>query len=202
MRAQTISRIDTMPNTSATGGYLPPSVASPPLEGDALDAEFQKAVVGITGLPGAMVRPRWQPGNPKQPEPGVDWCAIGVTLQTPDATPHIQHDPAGNGLDRLKRHEAINVLCTFYGPNGMRYAATLRDGLQMPQNLEALALVNIGLNNAGDITAVPELINQQWVKRYDIPLTFSRQVVREYGVLNVLSANPILISDEIGIITN
>ncbi len=191
-----------MANTSATGGYLSPAVVSPPLEGDDLDAEFQKAVVGITGLTGQMVRPRWQPGNPKQPEPTVDWCAIGITTQTPDATPHIQHSGAGNGKDTLKRHELINVLCTFYGPNSKRYAATMRDGIEMPQNLDVLALVNIGLISVGDIQAVPELINQQWIKRYDLPLTFSRQVVREYAVLNILSANPILISDEIGIITN
>ena len=113
-----------MANTSATGGYLSPDVVSPPLEGDDLDDEFQEAVVGITGLAGSLVRPRWQPGNPKQPEPTVDWCAIGITTQTPDATPHIQHSGAGNGKDTLKRHELINVLCTFYGPNSKRNAAS------------------------------------------------------------------------------
>jgi hypothetical protein len=191
-----------MPNTSATGGYLSPSVTTPPLEDDALDAEFQKAVAGITGLEGAMVRPRWQPGNPKQPEATTDWCAIGIATQTPDATPHIQHSGAGDGKDTLKRHEAIKVLCTFYGPNSKRNAATMRDGIQMPQNLDLLALVNIGLTNVGEIQAVPELVNQQWIKRYDLPLFFSRQIVRDYSVLNILSADPILISDEIGIITN
>jgi len=191
-----------MANTSATGGYLSPSVLTPPLEDDALDAEFQKAVAGITGLAGAMVRPRWQPGNPKQPEATTDWCAIGIATQTPDATPHIQHTGAGNGKDTLKRHEAIKLLCTFYGPNSKRNAATMRDGIQMPQNMDLLALVNIGLVNVGEIQAVPELVNQQWIKRYDLPLMFNRQIVRDYSVLNILSADPILISDEIGIITN
>lgn len=191
-----------MANTSATGGYLSPSVTTPPLEDDALDAEFQKAVAGITGLAGNLVRPRWQPGNPKQPEPTVDWCAIGIATQTPDDTPHIQHSGAGDGKDTLKRHEAIKVLCTFYGPNSKRNAATMRDGIQIPQNLDMLALVNIGLTNVGEIQAVPELVNQQWIKRYDLPLFFSRQIVRDYSVLNILTADPILISDEIGIITN
>jgi len=44
-------------------------------------------------------------------------------------------------------------------------------------------------------------VNQQWIKRYDIGVVLRRQVKRSYGILNILSANPTLISDEIGIIS-
>ncbi|MFT2520511.1 hypothetical protein ACMWQB_30330, partial [Escherichia coli] len=64
-------------NTSATGGYLVPAVASPPLDDDDLDNLLHDMIAGISGLPRAMVRPRWQPTVPKQPEPGVNWCAFG-----------------------------------------------------------------------------------------------------------------------------
>lgn len=191
-----------MPNTSATGGYLAPDQLSPPLDDDALDDEFQKAIRGITGLPGNFVRPRWQARPPIQPAASDDWCAFGIATQMPDDGPHIQHTGAGNGFDTLKRHESIKVLLTFYGPNAKRNAGIMRDGIQVPQNLEQLALVNIGLVSLGDIQAVPELVNQQWVKRYDLPMQFNRQIVRVYGVQNIVEANPILISDSIGIITN
>lgn len=190
-----------MPNTSATGGYLQPTVSAPPLEDADLDAEFQKAVVGITGLPGNLVRPRWQPGNPKQPEPTVDWCAIGVMTQTPDGRPYLEHNPAGEGSDILIRHEQIKVLCTFYGPHAKGNASKIRDGVYIQQNLDMLSLVNISLVESGDIQAASEIVNMQWVKRYDLPLTFARQIIREYAALNILSANPLLISDEIGTIT-
>lgn len=191
-----------MPNTSASGGYLAPAQLSPPLEGDALDDEFQKAVVGITGIAGALVRPRWQAKPPKQPAADVDWCALGIATQSPDAGPHIQHNGAGDGTDIFTRHESIRLLLTFYGPNAKRNAATMRDGIQMPQNMEQLALADIGLVGLGEIQAVPELVNQQWVKRYDLPMQFNRQIVRVYGVQNIVEADPILISDTIGIITN
>ncbi len=191
-----------MPNTSATGGYLAPVAASPPLEDADLDAQFQQAVAGITGLPGQNVRPRWQPTNPKQPEPSVNWCAIGVMDITPDAGPYLKHIGAGQGQDDLNRHEQIELACTFYGPQAQRYAAALRDGLALPQNIEALNQVGIAFVECQPFRPVPELVNQQWIRRYDMALTFRRQVKRTYGVLNVLSADAVLISDAIGIISN
>src|SRR4051812_9766277 len=59
---------DVPTNDSSTGGYLSPVVASSALQDAALDALLQQMVAGITGLPGNMVRPRWQPVTPKQPE--------------------------------------------------------------------------------------------------------------------------------------
>ncbi len=189
-------------NTSATGGYLAPVAASPPLEDGDLDAQFQQAVVGITGLPGALVRPRWQATNPKQPEPSTNWCSIGVMDITPDAGPYIQHKGAGQGQDDFTRHEQIELVATFYGPQAQRYAAMLRDGFGMPQNIESLNAVGISFVECQAFRPVPELVNQQWIRRYDMALTFRRQVRRVYGVLNVLSADPVLISDDIGIISN
>lgn len=191
-----------MANSSASGGYLTPSVLTPPLEGDELDAEFQKAVVGITGMAGQYVRPRWQAKPPKQPAANIDWCALGISTQTPDDNPHIQHNGDAEGTDTLTRHESIKLLLTFYGPNAKRNAAIMRDGIQVPQNMEQLALANIGLVSVGEIQALPELVNQQYIKRYDLPLQFNRQIERVYGVRNIVEADPILISDTIGIITN
>lgn len=177
-------------------------MATPPLEDADLDRQFQMAVVGITGIPGPLVRPRWQPIPPKTPEASVDWCAIGITQQMADAGGYIKHVGADQGHDDYIRHEDIEVLCTFYGPHAQRHAAMLRDGFAIPQNIEALNHVGIGFVDADSIRAVPELFNQQWVKRYDLQLRFRRKVQRTYAVLNILSATPEIISDEIGIISN
>lgn len=173
---------------SSTGGYLAPAVASPPLEDDALDDVLHDLVAGVTGLPGAMVRPRWQPTVPKQPEPSVNWCAIGVTTQDNDAGPAIQHDPTGDGSDVYQRHQDVELLCTFYGPAAKGYAQRLIDGLAIPQNSEQLGLNDMKFVSAGTIRPAPDLVNQQWVRRYDVTVTLRRKITRTYPVLNLLSA--------------
>jgi hypothetical protein len=177
-----------MANDSSTGGYLSPAVASPPHEDDALTAIFQQMIVGITGLPGSMVRPRWQPTVPKQPEPTVNWCALGITVQALDDGPTIIHNGAGNGSDTYIRHEQIDVLASFYGPNAMQYAQQLADGLAIPQNLEQLKAQDMNSVDTGEIRAAPDLVNEQWIRRYDMQLTFRRKITRSYAVLNILSA--------------
>ena len=176
-------------NDSSTGGYLAPAVTSPPLEDDALSAVFQQLIVGITGLPGPMVRPRWQPTVPKQPEPSVNWCALGVTALPPDAGPAITHDPGGDGTDIYVRHQTINVLATFYGPACGLNSQTLLDGLAIPQNLEQLKANDMQSVTEGDRRAAPEFVNQQWIRRYDVTLVFRRKITRTYAVRNLNSAS-------------
>lgn len=184
-----------MANTSATGGYLLPGATSPPLQDADLDALIQKVVVGLTGLPGSLVRPRWQPVVPKQPDPGTDWCAIGVTVLDDDDYPSLEHDGAGDGQDQFSKHETIEVLASFYGPYAGTYAAQFRDGLYVPQNREALIAANLSLLDAGRVVPAPELVNQQWVRRFDVDLRLRRKVERTYPVLNLLSAATVIDTD-------
>jgi len=176
-----------MANTSATGGYLAPT-APVPAEDDALDDLLQELVAGVTGLPGSMVRPRWQATVPKQPEPSENWGAIGISRQANDAGPAIQHDGEGDGSDDYIRHQEIDLLCSFYGPAAKGYAQLLADGMSIPQNGEKLALNGMKFVRASDIQAAPALINQQWNRRYDLTLTLRRKIIRTYPVLNLLSA--------------
>lgn len=178
-----------MPNTSATGGYLQPDSAATPVADLDLDLVVQAMVAGVTGLPGDRVRPRWQPTQPRMPEITVDWCAVGVTLtDTERGTAYVDHDGAGEGHDDLVRHEQLDVLATFYGPGAARNAARLRDGLQIAQNRAALDAQGMAFVEAGPVRTVPELVNEQWLRRCDIPITLRRVVRREYAVLNILSA--------------
>ncbi len=189
-------------NTSASGGYLTP-VSTPIAEDAALDDIFQKMIVGLTGLEGSLVRPRWQATTPKMPEPNIDWCAIGVNEETPDANAVVTHDGSadgGNGQDKLQRHEDIVVLATFYGPHSKGYAKQVRDGLYIPQNSEELKTNGIAFINTGTIKAVPELINQQWQRRYDLPINFRRVIDRTYAVQNIVAAEvAVEIAEEVGV---
>lgn len=184
-----------MTNTSATGGFLTPGATPAPLEGAALVAVIQTLVVGITGLGATLVRPRWQPLAPTQPAAGTDWCAVGIMRRTPDANAFIGHDPAGDGADLLQRHEALEILASFYGPHCEGYAATLRDGLQVGQNRETLHAAYMGLADCGDVLHVPELVNGGWIDRADFSFVLNRQVRRTYPVLNILSATPATTSE-------
>ncbi|MCY1284136.1 hypothetical protein D9M70_330300 [compost metagenome] len=177
-----------MANTSGTGGYLSPEGTPTPAD-ETLEDILQSMVAGITGLPGKYVRPRWQPGNPKQPEPTVNWCAIGVMHTRSDANPAIEHDGTGDGEDQYQRHQEVILLTTFYGPNAQGYAQILADGIYVPQNSEAMRAKNMAFVEVGEIIAAPELINQQWVRRYDLRIRLRRKIERTYPVLNILSAD-------------
>lgn len=181
-----------MPNDSTAAGYLQP-VGGAPLEDSALDAIFQQMIVGLTGLPGNMVRPRWQPTVPKQPEPNVNWCAVSVMDIEPDPNPYEQQND--DGSESFIRHEILPVLCSFYGPSAMSYAAQARDGIYVSQNNAMLDQHEMGLVEASRITPAPDLVNQQWVRRYDLTIRVRRRVVRTYQILDILSAQATVDSD-------
>jgi hypothetical protein len=176
-----------MSNTSATGGFLAPT-STQPAEDTALEDQLQSVVVGITGLDDDLVRPRWTPTPRSQPPATTNWCAIGVVRTQADTYSAVIHHSDGNGYDEEQNHETIEVLASFYGPSGQGYAAILRDGLRIPQNRETLYANNLALYDATDITAAPALVNDQWIRRYDLTIRFRRQVTRTYDVLNLLSA--------------
>lgn len=183
-----------MPNDSSTGGFLPGTDVSA-LADDALDNVLQQTVVGITGLDGSLVRPRWQPVVPKQPEPGTDWCAIGVTRFDPMDYPIETHDSSGDGSSTLTHWEEFTLLASFYGPTGQGNARRLRDGLYVSQNREALIAQGVDLVGADEVQTVPDLVNEQWVRRYDLSIRMRASAVRVYQILNLLSADDSIVTD-------
>lgn len=181
-----------MPDSSIAGFLLPTSAA--PQDDAALEDILQTLIVGVTGLPGNMVRPAWQPIVAVQPEPNVNWCAIQILAIAPDFNPFIAHDPEAL-TDTLQRHESINVLLSFYGPAGQSNASLARDGLYIIQNHDTLKPYDMALDAPAMIRSVPEQINQQWVRRFDLEVTFRRQLTRVYSVLNLESALIDLLTD-------
>lgn len=162
-------------NTSATGGYLSPDGQAVPND-TAFEDILQAHVVGITGLNGAMVRPRWQIIVPKMPEPEQDWCAVGVMSSNDPDSPYI--DQNGHAFN----HEVIEVLASFYGPKAEHYAKLLKRGLAIPQNNQQLKHQHMTFIDAQSVVVVPELINMQWLRRCDVQFTLRRLDVRHYPI--------------------
>lgn len=176
-----------MSNTSATGGYLSPTTQSPAYD-QPLDVQLQAVVVGITGLDGTLVRPRWQPRPPQQPDQDTDWCAIGIVRIGAAYGHYTRHNPDGDGSDETEAYEDLELLASFYGPGCGRLAALLRDGLRVPQNREEMRANGMALTSADTITLLGEFVTAEWRRRADLPITMTRVVSRTYPILNLLEA--------------
>jgi hypothetical protein len=176
-----------MTNTSATGGYLLPTYI-PDIEDLAFDEVLQSIVVGVTGMPGALVRPRWQPVPLPQPEADVDWVAVGITDETEEGS-SIEHKPYGEGYDLETTHNLIEVTVSFYGPNSRRTANTFRDGIRVAQNREIMQQNDLGFVDVVRLVAVPELINEVWRQRSDVTFRLRRATVRTYAVENLVKGD-------------
>lgn len=183
-----------MTNTSATGGVLTPATSPAPLEGAALLAFIQGWIVGLTGMDGKLVRPRWQPEAPVIPDEGTAWAAIGLGTRSSDTYPFVGNKtPDGSPGYSLARQEEIPVLCSFYdlgsGGQADALAALLRDQTAIAQNRELLRANNFAFVSCGELTPVPSLLKTRWLYRVDVPITLRRQINRSYPVLLVETAD-------------
>lgn len=188
-------------NTSATGGFIAEVPPSPPT-GREVTLALQQAIVALTGIPGTLVRPRWQPMPPAAPSAETTWAAVGITHLEADDYPYILHDGVaqlagapGPGVDRMQRHATLTVLATFYGPEAEDVAGMFRDGLYHPQNWEPLAAVGMKLRGVHDLARNAEFVNQQWIDRLDIRLEMRGQIDRVYPVFNLNGADLVLRTD-------
>jgi hypothetical protein len=158
------------------------------LDDDGLDDFFQELVVQISGLPAQLVRPRWQVDPPNLPARDVNWAAVAVVSREHEQYAYIEHDPIGEGFDRLTRNETLTVVGSFYGPRCQGIGGRFRDGLFIAQNREVLLINNMGLKEVSDLQRAPEVIKDAWYNRADVSFLVSRQIVRTYPVRSLQSA--------------
>lgn len=173
-----------MSNDSTTPGYLTPTGSGP-----AYDVELERLISrwirGLTGMDTKRVFPRWTDPQIQIPKNGTTWCAFGITGVEEDAYPaYIQADENAEQWS----HETIEILCCFYGPQGMSTATQFRNGLFVAQNNDELKSIGLAFLDCGRIFNLPELINNQWVRRYDMTVRLRRKVVREYGIKSLVDA--------------
>jgi hypothetical protein len=177
-----------MANTSATGGALTPNLTPTVLDGDALDNFLQAWIVGLTGYASTLVRPRWQPEPPNLPAETVDWMAFGIMRRVMDPWLAEIHHGEANGYDETRRHRELHLLASFYGPNADTFAAIMADGMQIPQNTEILAANGINLIRNQETVRNPELVKEKWMNRVDLEFSLKQQIVRNYPIMNILTA--------------
>lgn len=176
---------------SASGGYITPS------SGSAYDQDlediFQAFIVGITSLPGDMVRPRFQRDPPPFPAIGEDWCAFVIKNIKPDDGPYF--DQKDETMDSI-RHEELTLFLSFYGDHGQSLANVLKDGLGLPQNIAQLNAQKIKFISTGEIITAPDFLNNQYVIRYDLTAVFKRKTSRTFAVKSFVDAGTIKHSQE------
>jgi hypothetical protein len=185
---------------SSTGGYLIPASIPAPLQDQPLYETLQSAVVGITGLDGTLVRPRWQPEPNLIPPAGTCWIAIGVTDREADVFPFFGFFPDGTTNYQMQRNEEFTMLASIYdlGYSGEAdtVAAVLRDGIMVPQNNDALAANGIYVVGDADLAVAPSLFKVRWMYRVDLKIRFRRQITRQYSVDAIGEVNVYLYTDD------
>jgi len=170
-------------NDTTAAGYLT-SVGDEPTYDEALEREISRWIRGVTRLDKNLVYPRWTDPQTQIPKNGTTWCAFGITAIPEDANPaYIQSDESAEQWS----HEAIDILCCFYGPQGMSVASRFRDGLFVSQNNAELNQAGMTFKQCGRLQSLPELINNQWVRRYDLSVQLRRKIIRTYGIKTFLS---------------
>ncbi|TXE22180.1 phage neck terminator protein [Serratia ureilytica] len=177
-----------MSNDSTAPGYLIPESAGPAYD-KALEIHLSEWICGVTGINVTLVYPRWTDPQRQIPKIGTTWCAFGITAQQQALNPaDVQISD-----DRSEQWawERVTVICCFYGPEGAALAARFRAGIFIEQNnAELNRRSGLTLNDAGTLYNVPELINNQWVRRYDLTVTLSRKIVREYNIKSLIATSP------------
>lgn len=192
------------PNTSATGGFLAPDLGTTPLEDTELQTFVRLALVGITALPLDMVRQAFVKKGAQVPAPDVDWLSFWIASQVGQFDTSVRQIPAPTDEDPDLTHQQhldrddIELRCMFYGPNAAGYAARLRAGLHLKQNLEQLAAEDIGLTRIGPARRAPEEDEGQYVNRVDVAVQLSRGVKRVYPVLHFVGASGSVTTDHDG----
>ena len=183
---------------SSTGGYLLPS-GTPPLAGRELAQFIHGWVVGVSGLPGPMVRVAFQPEPPNVPQAGQSWCAVQIKSSSGEEFPFVGRLPGVTG-DALQSNDTVDLLISFYdlGQTGLAdlHARRFRDGAVLAQNREPLQLAGFGLvKRPGPLVAVPSLLSRRWLYRVDVETMLRYQYVQTYRVLDVDSARGDLYTD-------
>lgn len=177
-----------MATSSQQAGFLAPVAED--VYDDALDDQLQATIVGISGLPGALVRPRWQPNPPNQPAFNTNWCAFGLTRKVVDTFAYDRHNPAGSageGQSIIERDETLYVLHSFYGPNSSGICERFRDGFEISQNRDALRDAGLFLVELEEAVTLPALLQEKWVRRVDVTVVYRRRTKRTYQVKTLVT---------------
>lgn len=166
--------------------YILPTASDTPPFGLSLIQFIQTVIVGISGLPGPLVRPKWQVAPPKSPDLSVNWIALGIDASVPDANSYVDAYPDSTIVSQ--RHETLEVGLSIYGPDAQDISGLLRDGFQIQTNLEALRIANMGFVEISPARHIPDLVNERFIDRIVMSVFLRREIQRVYPIPTLLSA--------------
>lgn len=173
-------------------GFVSPSYVNNELNDQQIRRFLNVLVSGITLIPGDLVRPRWQPEPPNQPDFDKDWAAIGIVKRTRDVFSAVVHctDPENfeQATDTESRNQILEILCSFYGPNSDQLSEVLAMGLGLEQNRYALQLNGFGLVEVEESLAVPAIVKDRWLMGMDIHFRLRRLQIYTYDSPNLKGA--------------
>lgn len=174
---------------TAPGYIFPSSTVQLPKQLN-LTQFIQTVLVGVSGLPGGMVRPKWQKEPPDNPDIEVNWLAFGIEVANPDANAYV-----GINTDNVviyQRHEELEISCDIYGPEALETVGFIRDGFQIDQNRFALFNANMGFVNVSGARRIPDLVNERFVNRRIMTVNLRREIQRTYSIPTLISASGVI----------
>lgn len=171
---------------SSAAGFLRP--LSAPIYDNPLDDFFHDFLVGLSGIPGDLVRPRWQPEPPNQPDFTINWLAFGFPRITEDAFAYQDQDPDDPTQGLVQRDEILTMLMSFYGPQCGQLGKQVSAGIQLSQNRAYLRVQQISVVEVEDQIKLPALLKERWVPRVDINVRFRRRAGWVFAIRQVESA--------------
>ena len=165
---------------------VPVLPAKNPTQDAPLEDQLSPTLATLLGLPGDLVRPRWQPEPPNQPALNADWVAFSATADE-EATQTSQR-LIGTELVMI-RQETVDMFVSAYGPNAYSLLTRLNDCLQLGDNRAALQRLGIDFTFKTRTTYVPSLVREINVRRADAHFYFSRLSERRFNVGQIESAS-------------
>lgn len=158
------------------------------LHGTDLEDLFHDVIVGIMGLPGNLVRPRWQPEPPNPPGADIDWVAFGLSALAPQWDAYTHFDTADQTY-YVEGSQHLECLLSFYGPDHGHHRGEFLDGLQLTENRQQLADNKIAFMSFAPPVQIPALFKNQYRLRSDVKVYFNRWVKRPYPIGYFTSAS-------------
>lgn len=163
---------------STAPGFIAPT--SSPLYDNPLDDFLHGWIAGLSGLPGSLVRPRWQPEPPNMPDFNVNWVAWGILEVEEDRFAYQGQQDDATGV--IERDEILLMLMSFYGPQAGQLAKRVSASLQLNQNRGYLRAQNMTVVEVMDHIRVPALVKELWVPRVDQRIRFRRRATWAYQI--------------------
>jgi hypothetical protein len=165
---------------SSVAGFLAPF--SLPIYDDPLDDYLHGFLAALSTLPGALVRPRWQPEPPNLPNFATNWLAWGITDIDEDRFAYQEQRSEDGGYAVVERDELLTMLLSFYGPKAGQLAKQVSNSVQLSQNRSYLRAQNMTVVEVMNQVRVPALLKEKWVPRVDMRILFRRRASASYRI--------------------